>query len=132
MVLDTSIAIKWIKQTNEDGSDEAYSLYQKLQAGETKISVPDLILYELANYASRQKEEIYSACQDFILGIFESKIEIVPPDKELIGEAVTLGHDLGVSAYDATYLSLAKRFNTKLVTADRKLLSAAPGLTISL
>lgn len=132
MVLDTSIAIKWIKQINETDSEKAYSLYQQLQAGEINIAVPDLILYEIANYASRQTEDIFSACLDFIEGIFESKIEIVPADKYLIQESAILGHNLKISAYDAVYLCLAKKYETKLITADRKLLLVAPELTISL
>jgi predicted nucleic acid-binding protein len=48
------------------------------------------------------------------------------------GAALTLATRLGVSAYDARYLVVAQRLQTRLVTEDAKLRSKAPDLTCSL
>lgn len=49
------------------------------------------------------------------------------------GEAVlSMALDHGVSAYDAQFLVVARDLGVPLVTADRRLRAAAPGLTRSL
>lgn len=48
------------------------------------------------------------------------------------GAALTLAARLGVSAYDARYLVVAQRLQTRLVTEDAKLRRKAPNLTCSL
>lgn len=46
--------------------------------------------------------------------------------------ALTLATQLGASAYDARYLVVAQRLQTRLVTEDAKLRRKAPDLTCSL
>lgn len=48
------------------------------------------------------------------------------------GAALTLATQLGVSAYDARYLVVAQRLQTRLVTEDAKLRRKAPDLTCSI
>lgn len=134
MVLDTSIIIKWIKDSNEVDRDKALILYAKLRNKEIDITIPDLLFYELSNFGLRQPAETLTACHDLINNLFDPKlgIEILAVNEELIQYAMSMGHDLKISAYDATYLAVAQKYNTKLITADKKLLSAAPELTISL
>ena len=46
--------------------------------------------------------------------------------------ALNIAIRYGVSTYDARFLAVALHMNTKLVTEDKKLRAAAPGLTQSL
>lgn len=133
-VIDSSIIIKWIKDSNETDRDKALVLYKKLHNKEIKITIPDLLFYELSNFGSRQPIETLTACHDLINNLFDPEIgvEILPANEELIQYATSLAHDLNISAYDATYLAVAEKYNTKLVTADKKLLTVAPNLTTSL
>lgn len=134
MVLDTSIIIKWIKNSEEIDRDKALTLYKKLRSKEITVEVPDLLFYELSNFGSRQPAQALAACHDLINNLFDPELEInvLPANEELIQYAMSLAHDLSISAYDATYLALAEKLNTKLVTADKKLLLAAPALTLPL
>ncbi len=134
MVLDTSIIIKWIKDSNEIDRDKALAIYKKLRNKEIAVIIPDLLLYELSNFGSRQQAETLTACHDLINNLFDPElgIEILPANEELVQYAMSIAHDLKISAYDATYLAIAEKFKTKLVTADKKLVLAAPNLAISL
>lgn len=44
---------------------------------------------------------------------------------------LALANESGCSAYDCEFVSLAKSLNTKLVTADKRLLAAFPEIAIS-
>jgi len=46
-VLDSSVIIKWFNQ--EQFTKDALSFREQLLNGETKIVVPDLLIYELSN-----------------------------------------------------------------------------------
>lgn len=132
MVLDASIIVKWVKSANEKNVEKAREYYRRFRRKEIDIIVPDLIFYELANLASRQSGEALNIYRELIDSLFCSDIKIVPPDPELIQDAVEIAHDLEVSAYDAAYLALASRFQTRMVTADDKLCAKAADLTIPL
>lgn len=133
-VIDSSIAIKWLKNSDENDAEKALEYYKKLKDKEIEIIIPDLLFYELSNFGSRQPNETLIACQELMENFLDPEmgIQVVPPDNELIQRATTLARDLKISAYDASYLAVAEKFSTKLVTADQKLLSIAPDLTVSL
>lgn len=67
------------------------------------------------------------------LAAFSAAEELVA-DAELLAsteECLRLAARGGVSAYDAEFVLVAERLGVPLVTADRKLAKAFPGLTIS-
>ena len=132
MVLDTSVILKWVKDSNEEGVDKARVYLDNFKRKEIEIIVPDLIFYELANFASRQLGETRVEYENLIIDLLCSDIKIIPPDQALMENTVQLASELKVSAYDAAYLALAARFQTKMVTADSKLCSKAKELTIPL
>ncbi len=133
-VIDSSIAIKWLRNSVEADADKALGYYKRFRNGEIEIIIPDLIFYELSNFGSRQPNETLIDCQELIENLLDPEmgIQIIPPDRELIQRTTILAHDLKISGYDASYLAIAEKFNTKLITADKKLLTAAPNLTTSL
>lgn len=45
---------------------------------------------------------------------------------------IDLAADSGCTAYDCEFVSLAERLNVPLVTSDKKLLAAFPGIAISM
>lgn len=47
-------------------------------------------------------------------------------------DVLKLVHESECSAYDCEFVALAKRFNAKLVTADKKVLKEFPSIAISL
>jgi len=47
-------------------------------------------------------------------------------------EVLQLASDSSCSAYDCEFVALAKRLNTRLITSDKKLITAFPKIAISL
>lgn len=132
VVLDSSVIIKWVKARNEDDVDKALIYYKQFQNKQIQVTLPDLIFYETSNMASRDFPENRALWEEMILNLFSETIKIVPPDKKLVEDITRLTKAFRITAYDASYIAVAERFNTKLVTADKKLIAAAPDLTISL
>jgi predicted nucleic acid-binding protein len=94
---------------------------------------PRLLFYELANvFAQLVKHRAISA-ETAIAGL-ESAASIVrlrdqdPPAARVL----EIAGKLAVSAYDATYLAAAEALGMPLITEDRRLMRAAPGITRSL
>lgn len=50
------------------------------------------------------------------------------PSQDILG----LVHESPCSAYDAEFIALAKRFNTKLITSDQKVIRSFPILVFRL
>ncbi len=47
IILDASVVVKWFLE--EEYTDKALEIRERLRMGEEKVVVPDLLLYELAN-----------------------------------------------------------------------------------
>jgi predicted nucleic acid-binding protein len=94
---------------------------------------PRLLFYELANVFAQLAKQGAVSLEMAIAGL-ESAAGLVllrdqdPPAARIL-EIVS---KLGTSAYDATYLAAAEVVGAPLVTEDRRLLRAAPGITRSL
>ncbi|MEW6597031.1 MAG: type II toxin-antitoxin system VapC family toxin [Pseudomonadota bacterium] len=114
-----------------DASAVAALLFDELAANAVAVELegaalvaPSLIIFELANVClvkcrrhPHEAEALITA-----LRLFERLgVQIVPVDQEAV---VRLAQDTGLSAYDASYLWLARRFEANLVTLDKRLAAA--------
>ena len=124
VVVDASIAVKWVVTDNEPGVGDAMWLLERHARGDIVLAVPGVFRLEWLN-ALRMRgvavPEILRASHELEL----SSLEWHDVDEALSFEAVSLAaaHDLTV--YDAAYLALANRLDVALVTADRALAAAA-------
>lgn len=108
---------------NEDRSNEARDW---LRDGPHLVA-PDLLRIEIASIAAKKVwrgEASREAASRALLAIddFVGRLE---PAKALVGEALSLAADHRFSAYDATYLALARIEGVTLVTFDDKLIARA-------
>jgi predicted nucleic acid-binding protein len=121
LVLDASVAAKCF--FTEDGSVGARAL---VSSG-VRLIAPDLIFAEVASVAAKRFRR-----GDIPFDLAARAVESIP---DLVDETTSLrvlaphGFELaqqhGFSAYDACYLALAEQRNTKVVTADRRLIDKA-------
>jgi predicted nucleic acid-binding protein len=132
-VLDTSIALKWFL---EDENDRAYSLaiLGSLSAQYRPV-VPWLWYYEVANVLLIQvhrKRIVFEEVKAFLSLIGEMAIDIDAPEKRTILELPYLARAHQLTGYDAAFLELAIRLELPLATGDQALVRAAAAARVPL
>lgn len=121
LIIDASVLIKFF--VPEVLFDKAEQLLARVEEGSVTLFSPDLIYAEAGNTLwkkLRLKELTQSEVgkiTDLIISI-PLKIEVT---KSLFPVAIDIAIAYEVTVYDALYLSMAKAYETKMMTADRKL-----------
>jgi predicted nucleic acid-binding protein len=117
LVIDASIAVKWVVQ--EAGTPEALALRNG-----ARLMAPDLLAAECANilWKKTQRGELAPDEADLAAQLLErADIELMPM-RGLMAAATRLAITLSHPAYDCLYLVLALGQNAQFVTADSRLL----------
>lgn len=119
-VLDTSVVVKWFSADGEDDLASALRLRDEILAGKLAVTVPDLLLYELAN-ALRYNPNLTAAdVKAAVASVVDMGFAVRgldSPDSHL-GRAVEIAFEGNVTVYDACFLALAELEGASLVTAD--------------
>jgi predicted nucleic acid-binding protein len=120
-VIDASVLIKFY--VPEILSDRAERLLAKVGNKDIDLLAPDLIYPEAGNILwkkQRLKELTHSEAEEITDAILSLPL-MIEASKSLLPLAVDIAIACGITVYDALYLSLAKVYETTLITADRKL-----------
>ena len=123
-VLDASVAIAWV--VGDERLPQAEAAAVRLE-GERAV-VPSLWISEVANgllVAERRRRIPTGAAERAIALLERLPIEVVPETWEALPRIHGLGSELGLTAYDATYLDLALEAGFPLATLDEDLRRAA-------
>jgi predicted nucleic acid-binding protein len=121
LVVDASVAVKWL--VTEDLSESAAQL---LDAGHVLIA-PELMFVEAANalWAMGRRGDLTSSDIEQALDtLMLAPVTVTTPLPALLPSALRLATDLAHPVYDCCYLALGVRNNARVVTADRRFLSA--------
>ena len=116
-VVDASVAIKWVVQ--EDGTDAALGLRSRF-----RFAAPELIVAECSNILWKKVQHGGIMREEAIMAsrlLERSDIELLPM-RSILEETTALAIDFGHPAYDCVYLALARKRQSRFVTADRRLL----------
>ena len=119
-VVDASVVVKWF--VPEIHSEAA----RRLLTSPHEYVAPDLLLAETANTIwkkIRRKELKLEEGRRLVADIGRSAVETVSC-RALAGDAHALANATGQTVYDALYVALAVRLNTRLITADDRLAGA--------
>lgn len=126
-VLDASVTLAWLIDT----SIHPYALrVRRLLLNGRKALVPSLWQLETANgFVMAERRAILTATETEQIwqnfeGLVGSAIQIVH-DPISIGRVISTARALGLTAYDAAYLQLAKQEQVPIATLDRNLAQAA-------
>lgn len=119
LVLDASVVVKWFKE--EIHKEHALKIREDFYLAVHEITVPDLLLYELANSMRFDGKFDEKSVKSAIESIIEMDIDITIPTGEIINSAIELSYKHGVTVYDAIYVALANLIDATFVTADGKL-----------
>jgi len=123
-VIDASVLIKFY--VPEILSDRAERLLARVEKREIALLAPDLIYPETGNILwkkQRLKELTHSEVEEISDAILLLPLKI-ERSKALLTVAVDIAIAYGITVYDALYLSLAKVYETTMITADRRLVEA--------
>lgn len=117
IVIDASIAVKWIK-TDETDSGKAKAIYDQHIDGKEKIVVPQWFFIEIGNYLVTQSKSTINHIRKLMDLLFNSNLEIYQTQEDDIIEAILLARKYETTVYDMLYAVVAKRHKTILITAD--------------
>ena len=130
VVVDTSIAIKWVLQ--ESDSDIAETMLIEWSSNGVVILAPALLTYEVTNalYKKARKGEItFETAKEALTKVLLSGVALnFSQDSNLGRRAIELAGQFGLTAtYDAHYLALAEREGCELWTADKRMWNSIRG-----
>jgi predicted nucleic acid-binding protein len=115
-VIDASVAIKWVVE--EEGTAKAIAL----RSG-ARLLAPDQLAVECANilWKKTTRGELTSAEASFAAELLEHcDVELIPM-RGLMREAMRIALAISHPAYDCVYVALALANQSRLVTADLRL-----------
>lgn len=121
LIIDASVLIKFF--VPEVLSSKAEQLLASVEDGSVKLFAPDLIYAEAGNILWK-KHRLKELTQSEVGKITDLIISIpmnVEPLKALFPLAVDIAIAYQVTVYDAVYLSMARVYETEMITADKKL-----------
>jgi len=119
VVIDASAVIKWF--VKEKDRDRALMLREEHVKGGKLLSAPWLLAYEVCNALRHNPEFIEEDVKKAVESLFELHIEFTPPTIDNMNAVVENAFRHSITAYDASYLSLAESENCPFITADEKL-----------
>ena len=119
IVVDASAVIKWF--VKERDRDRALVLREKHVKGEKLLSAPDVLIYEVCNSLRYNPEFTEADVKNAVKSLFELHLELIPPTIENMDKASENAFKYNITAYDASYLSLAGSAKCPFITADEKL-----------
>ena len=116
-VVDASVVVKWfVPEIHSEAARRLLSLSHEYFA-------PDLLFAETANTIwkkIRRGEMTAAHGEQLVKDIGQIAVETVPC-RVLAEDAHALANATGRTVYDALYLALAVRLNTRMITADDRL-----------
>jgi len=121
LIIDASVLIKFF--VPEVLSAKAEQLLVRVEEGSVKLFAPDLIYAEAGNtlWKKRRLKELTQSEVGKITDLINSIPLKVEASKNLFRLAIDIAIVYEVTVYDALYLSMAKVYETQMMTADRKL-----------
>ena len=113
LVVDTSVIVKWLSQTNEKNLDQANQLLEAALSGKCELFAPELAKYEIGNVLLLSKLLTPTQANKVLEAFYALPISF-------ICESFSLAKQLKITYYDATFLALAKIYKATLVTENLK------------
>ena len=124
VVADASVIVKFF--VNEAHSEAAHRLRDSLISGKIGLIEPSLLFYEVMNAVR------YSKARRFTIGELKLIAEALENyaftvfglDADLMNRTIDVAAKRNISFYDAAYVALAINTDSRLYTADEKLIKA--------
>lgn len=131
-VLDSSIALKWALA--EPDTAKAVQLCADYRNGVHELIAPEIFSIETAHALTRAERQ-RRIPQGSGWGLWQKIMSDCPALllwQLLMPRAFDLSSKMRIGVYDCVYVALAEQEQSRVVTADQRLLNTFPALTISL
>jgi predicted nucleic acid-binding protein len=131
-VIDASVAAKLF--IDEEYSDKAVELIEACIRGYLTLLVPTLIVYELGNVFWKHPQITAEKACMFLKSFLDLGITLVDvsSDYDLLKETCSISKSEDLTFYDAAYIAMARRNETRLITADEKICERIPDVAMLL
>jgi len=115
-LLDASVLL-----ASEDSDDEQHADASRLLRGGDSLATLDLAFYEVTNVAVRAWRDLAAAhrLRERVAAVAGDG-GLVRADAALLGDAVAVAEEKGISVYDAAYVVAARSSRRELVSCDRR------------
>lgn len=120
LVLDTSVIVKWLNRVSEQNLDNADKIMEDALSGKVELVAPELSKYEVGNVMLLGKKLTPREAAISLVTLYSLPIAFVTESQELAKETFTIASSLGVTYYDAAFISLTKQYGAKLITDNIK------------
>lgn len=120
LVIDSSVIIKWLSKDNENHLDFVDKILKDAQSDSVALMAPELAKYEIGNVLLYSKKLTSRQGKIVLTQFYNLPIKFVSESEELAKQTYDLAFSLGVTYYDASFISLAKQYNATLVTDNPK------------
>jgi predicted nucleic acid-binding protein len=123
IVVDTSIIVKWY--IPEQHHEQARALRDAYLDGKFDLVAPALMPFEAVNALKYSGHYEGERLEEASKSLPEYGIDLVPFNKT--GPIAEIANNLDITIYDAAYIALAQKLDTKAYTADGNLLDDLEG-----
>ena len=119
VIVDSSVAVKWITADNEEHLEEADAILKNASQKKFTIAMPELAKYEIGN-ALLYKKLALPLLQTLVDSFYHLPIQFIAEDIHTAQQTAELAHDYKITYYDASFLSLALTLKGPLITDNPK------------
>lgn len=120
LVIDTSVFVKWLNQNREENLESADKILQDVKSRQVELIAPELVKYEIGNVLLKGKQLTPNQAYISLGTAYALPITFISESEESARQTYSLAYNLGVTYYDASFLSLAKQYNATLITDNIK------------
>lgn len=117
MILDASVAIKWLLR-GEEYEREALAILKRHIEKKDTIIVPEFIYLEIANTLATKSMLSERQIRESLMVIFQMDLQIYQQSQEDVLMSAKLAKQHKTSVYDMLYAVIAKTNKMTLITAD--------------
>ena len=130
LVVDASVVTKWF--IDEPDSIQAIGLRHDFAIGRIKLTAPTLLFYEVVN--ALRLSGVFNEAELRLAARSLSKYQfgMWRPKGKLLELSAELSMKGDLTVYDACYVALARRIESKVITEDGELLNKFPTETMSM
>lgn len=119
IIVDSSVIFKWFDSSEEYSLSSKLLLKQHLSSND-KISIPDLLLYEITNAWATKSNLNEKDINDNLERLERYSLKIIPVNFKVLKKAAFYSKKYSVSVYDAIYAVISHEKGYSLITADGK------------